>query len=310
MLCVLSGGTGTPKLLQGLKDIFELSVIVNTAEDIWISGNKVCPDIDSVIYSLSNIIDTEKWWGVAGDTFKTYHRLKELGIDENLMIGDIDRATHIIRSEYLRRGYSLTEATKELCKRHNVSQKIFPMCDEDVSSIIKTPKGIMHFQEFWITHRGKVNVFDVEYQGVKQAKMTKEVKKAIKMCKAVLIGPSNPITSIFPILSIKGIKELLMDKKVIAISPIIGRKPFSGPADKLMKAKGYDISPEGVSDCYNEFLDILVVDKVDKHLEGNKTIENKNGDKKIKVISIVSTSILMKNREDAVNLSKFIEELV
>lgn len=312
MLCVLSGGTGTPKLLQGLKDVFELSIIVNTADDVWISGNKVCPDIDSVIYALSGVIDEEKWWGVKGDTFNTHQKLKGLGFYEKLMIGDLDRATHIIRSEYLREGYSLTEATEKLCKSFGVGQKVLPMCNEDVSSVIRTPDGTMHFQDFWITNRGEVDVLDVKYHGIENAKMTKDVEGAIRKSKAVLIGPSNPITSIFPILHMKGVKKLLKRKNVIAISPIVGKKPFSGPADKLMRAKGYEVSPIGVAECYKEFLDIMVVDEADKCLKEGGTHERDIGEIEdlLKEISIVSAPTFMRHKEDAVKLSKLVESLI
>jgi len=296
---VLSGGTGTPKLLQGLKEVFDLSVIVNTAEDVWISGNKVCPDIDSVIYSLAGVIDDEKWWGVKGDTFETHEKLKELGFEEELMIGDSDRAVHILRSELLRKGYTLTEATAKLKNKFGIAEEILPMCEEDVLSIIVTPEGEMHFQEFWVKYKGQPEVIDVSFKGIENAKMTDEVKKSLKGCEAVLIGPSNPITSISPIVSTRGFREHLKKKKVIAVSPISRNKPFSGPAGKLMNAKGFEVSSKGVAEIYSDFLDTLIVDESDRELE---SIHDN--------IRFLATDTFMKSREDALKLAKFIEKII
>jgi len=299
MLCVLSGGTGTPKLLQGLKEVVDFAVIVNTAEDVWVSGNKICPDIDSVIYALAEVIDDKKWWGIKNDTFYTHNRLKELGFDEFMMIGDMDRATHIARSELLRNGYSLTHATRVLKNSFGIESEILPMCDEEVATYILTPDGEMHFQEFWVKHRGEPDVLDVVFKGADRAEATDDVKKALDSCKAVVIGPSNPITSIMPILSVKGVRERLAKKKVVAVSPIVGNKPVSGPAAKLMRAKGYEVSPLGVADVYADFLDVLVVDEADRNLEGMY------GE-----IEVVATQTIMKSKEDAVKLSEFILEVI
>ena len=293
-MLVLSGGTGTPKLLMGLKEVADFWVVVNTAEDVWVSGNKVCPDIDSVIYALAEIIDQEKWWGIRNDSFATHEQLKKLGFDEVLMIGDLDRATHILRSEMLRAGKTLCEATKIVASAYGVNIDIFPMCEEEVATIVVTNEGEMHFQEFWVKRRGEPEVVDVYFRGIEKARIPAEVRKRLKKEEEVLIGPSNPITSIMPILSVENFAELLEDKKVIAISPIIGSRPFSGPAGKLMKAKGYEVSPLGVFEVYKDFLDILVVDETDKRLESEK---------------IVATNTLMKSKEDAIRLSDFVLKL-
>ena len=299
-IVVLSGGTGTPKILQGLKDLVEdLTVIVNTAEDIWISGNKICPDIDSVIYAIAGIIDDEKWWGIKGDTFKTHEQLKRLGWNEFMMIGDLDRATHIFRSELLRQGYTLTEATRKLKDAFGVKAEVLPMCEEEVATIIVTPQGEMHFQEFWVKYKSKPKVLDIYFKGIENAKATDDVIEALEECNGVIIGPSNPITSIMPILLVKGIKERLKRRRVIAVSPIVGNRPVSGPAGKFMRVKGYDVSPLGVADIYTDFLDVLVVDNSDANLVG-----------RYKEIEIVATDTIMKSIEDAKRLSEFLLELL
>jgi LPPG:FO 2-phospho-L-lactate transferase len=292
-LLVLSGGTGTPKLLQGLKEVADFWVVVNTSEDVWVSGNKICPDIDSVIYAIAEVIDDEKWWGIKGDTFYTHERLKELGFDEGMRIGDLDRATHILRSEMLRAGKSLCEATKAVAEAYGVKQEIFPMCEEEVSTTVVTDEGEMHFQEFWVLRRGEPEVKDVYFRGIEKARIPDEVKERLRKEKEVLIGPSNPITSILPILSVEDFRERLRDKKVIAISPIVGERAVSGPAGKLMRAKGYEVSARGVADVYADFLDLLVVDEADKGVMERS----------------VATNTIMKTKEDAVRLAEFVVKL-
>uniref|UniRef100_A0A7C3RDQ4 2-phospho-L-lactate transferase n=1 Tax=Archaeoglobus fulgidus TaxID=2234 RepID=A0A7C3RDQ4_ARCFL len=292
-MLILSGGTGTPKLLRGMKEVADFWVVVNTAEDVWVSGNKICPDIDSVIYALAEVIDDEKWWGVRGDTFITHERLKTLGFDEGMKIGDLDRATHILRSEVLRAGKSLCEATKAVADAYGVSHEIFPMCEEEVSTIVVTEVGEMHFQEFWVLRRGEPEVKDVYFKGIEKAKIPEEVEKRLKKEEEVLIGPSNPITSILPILSVEDFRDRLRDKKVVAISPIVGRAAVSGPAGKLMRAKGYEVSPKGVAEVYADFLDLLVVDHADRGVIRNS----------------VATNTIMKSKEDAVRLAEFVVSL-
>ncbi|MEM1957482.1 MAG: 2-phospho-L-lactate transferase [Archaeoglobaceae archaeon] len=293
-MIVLSGGTGTPKLLVGLKEVAEFSVIVNTAEDIWISGNKICPDIDSVIYALAEIIDEEKWWGIRGDSFRTHEALKKLGVDEFMAIGDLDRATHILRSELLRKGFSLVHATKEVAKAYGVKQEIYPMCNEEVATIIVTAEGEMHFQDFWVRKKGIPEVVDIYFRGIENAKIPEEVKTLIKKEKEVIIGPSNPVSSILPILSVENMRGMLKNKKVVAISPIIGENPVSGPAGKFMKAKGYEVSPIGVLKFYEDIIDALVVDESDSSLKEGR---------------IFATKTIMKSKEDAIRLSEFVLKL-
>jgi len=265
-MIVLSGGTGTPKLLQGLRKLVpdeDITVIVNTAEDIVISGAFVSPDVDTVLYLFSGYLDVRKWWGIRNDTFHTNYALKELGFSEKLMLGDADRATCIFRSELMREGKSLTEATLQLCSSLRVKAKILPMCDEKVDTIINTPQGVMHFQDFWVGKRGGPDVMDVKIEGIKNAQPTKEVLEALDYEENVIIGPSNPITSIGPILALKGIRETLARKKVIAVSPVIGDSPVSGPAGKLMAACGFEVSSLGVARCYWDILDVMVIDEMD-----------------------------------------------
>ena len=265
-MIVLSGGTGTPKLLQGLRRLIsdeEITVIVNTAEDIKISGNLVSPDVDTILYLFSGLLDDSKWWGVRNDTFHTNNTLKKMGINEKLMIGDADRATHIMRSELMRKGANLTRATAQLSTALRVKAKVLPMCDEKVDTMIRNPQGEMHFQDFWVGAHGEPDVIDIKFKGIEKANATKEVMEALGSDDRVLIGPSNPITSIGPIMGVKGMRKLLSEKNVIAVSPIIGDAPVSGPAGKLMRARGYPVSSKGVAECYGDILDMMVIDERD-----------------------------------------------
>ncbi len=265
-MIILSGGTGTPKLIRGLRKVVtdeEITVIMNTAEDITVSGNHVSPDVDTVLYLFSGKLDDTKWWGIKNDTFHTNKALQRLGFNEKLMLGDADRATCIFRSELMRKGASLTEATQQLSSRLGIKAKILPMCDEKVDTMVNTPQGRMHFQDFWVGAHGEPEVLDVKIPGIEKANPTKEVLAALKNEDNVIIGPSNPITSIGPILALKGMRNILMKKKVLAISPIIGNAPVSGPAGKLMKAAGFPVSSIGVAECYGDILDFMVIDERD-----------------------------------------------
>ncbi|MFZ2070409.1 MAG: 2-phospho-L-lactate transferase [Halobacteriota archaeon] len=298
-MIILSGGTGTPKLLVGMKQVFEeLNIIVNTAEDVWVAGNLVCPDIDSVIYALAGLIDVAKWWGVRDDSFHTHTALNRLNYDEQqMMIGDKDRATHICRSELLNRGKTLTEATASLSRRYGVTARILPMSD-DVASVntqIITSDGKLHFQEFWVSKKGEPDVLDVYFDGIERAKPSEAVMNLLRYDTEVLIGPSNPITSIGPILSMKGVRQMLKSKKVVAISPIVGNNPVSGPAAKFMRAKGFEVSPFGVFKCYEEFLDVLVIDEHDELPPVG--------------VEVIKTDIIIRNDTDSEKLALFIQAI-
>ncbi|MDF1556905.1 MAG: 2-phospho-L-lactate transferase [ANME-2 cluster archaeon] len=265
-MLLLSGGTGTPKLLAGLRQLIpdeDITVIVNTAEDLWISGNLVCPDIDTVTYLFSGLLDMDKWWGVAGDTYHTHEALASAGHDEVLRLGDRDRATHILRSGFIREGASLTEALGRTARMLGTKANILPMCDEPVSSMITTDCGTMHFQDFWVGKRGRPDVRGVEYRGVENTSVTAAIRRAVEQEDNIIIGPSNPITSIGPILAVKGMRELIRSKHVVAVSPIIGCEPVSGPAGKLMNACGYEVSSRGVARFYEDLLDVFVVNERD-----------------------------------------------
>ena len=294
-MIVLSGGTGTPKLLMGLKEQLapsELSIVVNTAEDLWVSGNFVSPDIDTVLYTLAGIIDDAKWWGIKGDTFHAHDVLRTLGRQEILALGDKDRATHIFRSELLRKGASLSNATAELAKALGVGQNVLPMTDDPVSTMITTPEGEMHFQEFWVGRRGAPEVLSLRLRGIENARPSPGFTDLLRKEDTVIIGPSNPVTSIGPILALAGVRDGLARKKVIAVSPIVGDKPVSGPAAKFMEAAGISANDEGVASLLGR-VDAFVVDRTSSYSGKCKRLDT-----------------LMKSKQDSIRLAKEVLELI
>ena len=263
MITFLSGGTGTPKLLRGMQKVMdrhEISVVVNTAEDIWISGNHISPDLDTVMYLFAGILNTDTWWGIRNDSFTTHDEIARLGIDEFIAIGDKDRAVQIARGEMIRNGMRLTNATKILCDRFGVRENVLPMTDTEVTTLVKTDLGLIHFQEYWVRAKGKIEIQQVVRSFNEPPVATEEVLAVIEASNVVVIGPSNPITSISPILACEGIKSALVDKLVIAISPFIGDTPVSGPAGALMQAAGFEPSSRGTLKCYEGITSIFVQD--------------------------------------------------
>jgi LPPG:FO 2-phospho-L-lactate transferase len=269
MLAVLSGGTGTPKLIQGLVRLVkpeEISIIVNTAEDIEISDLYLCPDIDTVIYTLAGIINEETWYGIRGDTFIQHEELERKGKPELLRIGDRDREWSRYRTKLLRLGKTLSEVTREICERFGIRAKVLPMTDDRVCTRVHTELGPMSFHEFWVARRARVRVNAVRFEGIEVAEPSQGVLESLEKSEAIVIGPSNPVTSIGPILAVSGIGESLTreKEKVLAVSPIVGDAPVSGPAGVLMRGLGYEVSPVGVAQIYKDFVGTLVIDRGDK----------------------------------------------
>jgi LPPG:FO 2-phospho-L-lactate transferase len=263
MIAFLSGGTGTPKLLRGMRSLLpdrEISVVVNTAEDIWISGNHLSPDFDTVMYLFAGLADTTGWWGIAGDSFATHDALVGWGGEEALKIGDRDRAVHILRGDLLRKGMRLTEVSAEIARRLGVEAALLPMADTPVATFVETDLGLLHFQDYWVKHRGKPRVREIIRRFPEPPKATPEVLRAIGAAGAAVIGPSNPVTSIAPILECDGIREALSDQFVIAVSPFIGDRPVSGPAAELMRAWGREPDSQGTFDLYEDIADIFIQD--------------------------------------------------
>jgi LPPG:FO 2-phospho-L-lactate transferase len=292
MTTFLAGGTGTPKLLSDA--VFppsETTIVGNTGDDIELGGLLVSPDLDTVLFLDGGVLDSETWWGIADDDSVTHdelHRLADCagidtgprylsderqtegrdiarwrrfsGVAEFMFIGDRDRAVHMTRTSLLDEGFTLTGATRTLADAFGLERTLLPMSDDPVASIIHTPEGSMHFQEFWVAHGGEPTVEDVEFRGAEQAEPTDSVLDALDQ--PVVIGPSNPITSIGPMLAMEQFERALFETPVVAVSPFVGDRLFSGPAAKLMRAVGYEASTAGVAEAY-PFADAFVLDTAD-----------------------------------------------
>lgn len=294
MISVLSGGTGTPKLLQGIKEVYDaskLSVIVNTLENEYFSGVYVSADLDTVLYTLSDLINTETWYGIKGDTFRTHERLNEIGFPEILKIGDLDRATKIQKT-YLMKEYGLSKAVDIQRKKFLIESKVLPMSDEQSNIEIHTDEGIMTFHEFLIKNRSSPEVTDIQFNNVEPSN---DIISTLEDSEMVIIGPSNPITSIMPIISMKGVEKVLKKSYVVGVSPIVGNTPFSGPASKFMTALNYEASSIGVCSIYKNFLDKFIIDTEDSNLKDDLE----------KIVSeIIITNTNMKNLDDKIRLAK------
>ncbi len=306
MLTVLSGGTGTPKLLQGLVQLrgqAEFSIIVNTAEDVEISGLYVSPDLDTVTYTLAGMVNEETWYGIRGDTFECHEKLRREGKPELLRIGDRDREVKQRRTELLKRGKKLSEITRELCNSFGVVAGIMPMSDDRVQTQIYTDAGPMRFHEYWVARRARDRVTGVTFEGIEDAKPGPGVIEAMDGSEAIIIGPSNPVTSIGPILSIKEIRKALVrsKEKVYALSPIVGNSPVSGPAGALMHGLGYEVSPLGVAQIYTDFIGTLIIDKRDEGFI--KEIDQLG-------IKIFSTDLIMPDMKSRIRLAESVLELL
>lgn len=296
MISVLSGGTGTPKLIQGMLKILDpsdLNIIVNTVENTYISGNYIAPDIDTVMYTLAGIINENTWYGIKDDTFITYETLKKIGHEEVLRIGDKDRAIKIQKTMLMEK-YSLSKALDIQRKKLGVKSKIIPMSNDQSHIKIITDEGEMSFHKFLVEKKGMPEVEDVIYNNVEPSE---DLINTIESSDMVVIGPSNPITSIGPIISIKDVTKALKNIYVAAVSPIIGGKPVSGPAAKFMNSLDIEVSSRGVASLYQEFLDKFIIDVEDS--ESKKKIE-----KLISDVSITNTN--MKTINDKVNLARCI----
>lgn len=265
---VLAGGVGAAKLIQGLVSLVKpnlFKIIVNTGDDIELFGLKICPDLDIITYTLADLVDKEKGWGFVGDTFNSLSILKKFYDTGWFNAGDKDLATHIYRTDLFKQGFNKAQITQMICKNLGVTSHLIPMCNESVETFIKTPSELMHFEKYFIKHRCEPEVLDIEFRGIEKAKPVDKTLEYIKRAKRIFICPSNPIVSIGTILQVEGIKEALLNvkNKVYGVSPIIQGAPVKGPADKLMKQLGLEISCVGVAKYYRDILGHFIIDNKD-----------------------------------------------
>ena len=272
-ITALAGGVGASKLLLGLHDVMDprdLTVIVNTGDDITLHGLRISPDLDIVTYTLAGIVDEAKGWGYRGDTFHALKRLVAFGRINWFNLGDRDLATHIHRSAMLAEGKSLSDAAEAIRLALGVRPRILPMCDQPVPTMIDTAEGELHFQEYLVKRRAEPVVRGIRFDGVDKSRPAKGVLEAIRDAGLILICPSNPLISIGPILAVAGVRETLRARKesVIAICPIVGGKSLKGPSDKMLAELGHEPSAFGVAKLYTDFTGTFVIDPADKAQAG------------------------------------------
>jgi LPPG:FO 2-phospho-L-lactate transferase len=270
----LAGGTGAAKLLRGLAACLApgaLTIVGNTGDDVEVWGLHVSPDLDSIVYALSGRLDRERGWGRADETFRCLAAMAELGAETWFNLGDRDLAVHLFRTRELRRGTPLSAVTATIAARLGVVARVLPMSDDPVRTRILTPDGWLAFQEYFVRDKAQVEVLDVAYDGAARARPAPGVLDAIAGADVVVVCPSNPVTSIGPVLAIPGVVGALTATAapIVGVSPIVAGAPVSGPADALMRARGLAVSPAGVAAAYTPWLDALLFDERDRAAIGD-----------------------------------------
>jgi LPPG:FO 2-phospho-L-lactate transferase len=304
MITALAGGVGAARFLTGLTRLVneeDVSVIVNTGDDIEMFGLHISPDVDIVAYTLAGIVDEEKGWGIKGDTFQCLEMLKKLGLETWFSLGDKDFATHIFRTNLLKKGFTLSQVTAEICGVLGLKVTILPMTDDKFETWIKIEEGSVHFEEYFVKRQAKNKVLGVEFVGSANAKPSPKAVDSIIDAEMIVICPSNPIVSIGTILSVDGIRDALRrtSAKVVGVSPIVAGAPIKGPADKLLRGLGFEVSAFSVAKLYADFLDTFVIDAKDA---GEKNKIEQLG------IKVKMTDTVMKSLEDRVRLAKIVLE--
>jgi LPPG:FO 2-phospho-L-lactate transferase len=300
LITVLAGGSGSVKLVRGLaSQTKDLTVISNVADNIWLYGLYICPDIDTVIYGLADLLDKKQGWGIRNDSFKCLSQMDMLGEKLWFKIGDRDLATHLLRTGMLKDGKKLSEITEWMRKKYGIEAKVIPASDNRMETKIVTDKGNLHIQEFWVKYRAQPNVLNIVYDGADTSRVNPKAIDALRRSKIVVIAPGNPITSIGPILAVKGMRKEIIDqrRKIIAVSPIIGKEAISGPAAKYMKAMSIQNSPLGVARYYSDFIEKFAISASDHQL----STEISKLD-----IQPCETDIIMRNDDDEIRLALYL----
>jgi len=262
---------GGAKLASGLQAALPegaLSVVVNTADDFRLWGLHISPDLDTVMYTLAGLANPETGWGLAGETWRSLDMLARYGRDTWFRVGDMDMATHVLRTQMLAEDQTLTEATANLAASLGIPTHILPMCDEPVETLVQTTEGTLGFQDYFVRRRQTDVVTGVSFDGIDEARPTAEVHRALHEAAAIVFCPSNPIVSIGPILAVSGMLDALKRARSVkvAVSPIVGGVALKGPAADMLHTLGHEVSPVGVAALYTGIIDGMVIDQVDETL--------------------------------------------
>lgn len=269
-VCVLAGGVGGAKLAYGLAKVLpaeRLKIIVNTGDDFWHLGLRICPDLDTMMYTLAGLVDPVNGWGLEDDSTRMLSALEKYGRKPWFRLGDLDLATHLLRTEALHQGESLTDVTRQLSESLGIQVPIIPMCNEWVETKVDTiEEGELSFQAYFVKHRWQPTVKSLRFEGIQEASLSETVKACLAWAEILMIAPSNPWLSIDPILAIPTMHDTIRSRAIprIAISPIIGDAAVKGPAAKLMKELHLDVSAQSVLEHYGDVINGFVYDDVDK----------------------------------------------
>ena len=268
MILALAGGVGGAKLAQGLALALprgDLTVVVNTADDFDLFGLRICPDLDTVLYTLGGLANPATGWGVDGDTRATLDAIGRYGRDLWFQLGDRDFATHILRTERLRQGALLVTVMNEFARALGIDSTLLPMTNDPVATMVQTPGGLLDFQTYFVGRRQEDNVIGLEFRGAAESTPAPGALEAIASAGVIVLCPSNPLVSIGPILAVPGYRDALATAAAprIAVSPIIAGKALKGPADKMLASLGHEVSSVGVARIYEGLIDGLVIDEAD-----------------------------------------------
>lgn len=295
-IVVLVGGVGGAKLAYGLSQCLsagQLTIIVNVADDFWNYGLRICPDSDTIMYTLGGVVDPVNGWGVEGDTRQMLAALRRYGQDPWFGLGDQDLATHLIRTHLLREGWRLTDVTRRLSRGLGVEHPLLPVTDDSVATMVNTVEhGEIGFQTYFVRHHWQPIVRSLRYDGIDSAQITPEVRHALETADAIIFGPSNPWLSIQPILEIPTMRELLTSRAIprIAVTPIIGGAAVKGPAAKIMGELGLPVTSQSVAQFYRDVVNGFVDDDINPDFE----LDN---------LKIVKLNTLMVTNQDKINLA-------
>lgn len=276
-ITALAGGVGASKFLSGLQRVLsesearDLTIIVNTGDDIEMFGLYIAPDLDIVTYTLAGVVNPATGWGIANDSFHCLERLiGYLDEDRWFNLGDRDLATHIYRTQQLRAGKSLTEVADKLRRSFHLPMQILPMSDLHTPTTIVTADGEMHFQEYLIRRRAEPTIKSIRFENIELARPAAGVLEAILEADVVIVCPSNPLISIGPIVAVPGIRQALVETtaNVVAISPVVGGASLKGPTDRMLRDLGMEVTAPQVARLYRDFVDLFLLDEVDEAERG------------------------------------------
>jgi LPPG:FO 2-phospho-L-lactate transferase len=293
-IVALAGGIGASKLLLGLNRVMdprELTVIVNTGDDIVLHGLSISPDLDIVTYTLAGLVNPDTGWGFRDETFRALEQLAVYGRPEWFHLGDRDLATHIHRTAMVRAGARLSEAADSIRKALGVQAKILPMCDQPVPTMIETGQGRVHFQEYLVQRHAEPTVQAISFDGIELAHPAPGVLEELEHASSIVICPSNPLISIGPILAVPGVREALqkLRTRVVAVCPIVGGKSLKGPSDRMLAQLGHEVSALGVARMYQDICGTFVIDPLDR--AQGPAIESLG-------VNVVINPTVMRNLED------------